>query len=108
MDMIVAADILKNKLSGHAKGISPRQVKQNDVGNAGTLFMQETRQEQEETYPLLSCPDIVRLLAGFLPRRDLDPDDMRWFRFATHRINFIMLGKQNQTMINLLRVCRII
>ena len=41
-----------------------------------TLFMQETRQEQQETYPLLSCPDIVRLLAGFLPRRDLDPDEL--------------------------------
>jgi SRSO17 transposase len=41
-----------------------------------TLFMQETRQEQQETYPLLSCPDIVKLLAGFLPRRDLDPDEL--------------------------------
>lgn len=40
------------------------------------LFMQETRQEQQETYPLLSCPDIVKLLAGFLPRRDLDPDEL--------------------------------
>ena len=27
-NLIVAADILKNKLAGHAKGISPRQVKQ--------------------------------------------------------------------------------
>jgi NADPH-dependent 2,4-dienoyl-CoA reductase/sulfur reductase-like enzyme/rhodanese-related sulfurtransferase len=27
-NLIVAADILKNKLSGHARGISPRQVKQ--------------------------------------------------------------------------------
>jgi hypothetical protein len=41
-----------------------------------TLFIQETRQEQEETYPLLSCPDIVRLLASFLPHRDLDPDEL--------------------------------
>jgi SRSO17 transposase len=40
------------------------------------LFMQETRQEQQKTYPLLSCPDIVTLLARFLPRRDLDPDEL--------------------------------
>ena len=40
------------------------------------LFMQETRQEQQETYPLLSCPDIVKLLSRFLPRRDLDPDEL--------------------------------
>ena len=40
------------------------------------LFMLETRLEQKEEYPLLSCPDIATLLATFLPRRDLDIDEI--------------------------------
>ncbi|MBU4261750.1 MAG: hypothetical protein KKC76_07710, partial [Proteobacteria bacterium] len=35
-----------------------------------TLFLLETRMEQKETHPLLSCPDIAKLRAHFLPRRD--------------------------------------
>ncbi len=35
-----------------------------------TLFLLETRTEQKETRPLLSCPDIAILVAHFLSRRD--------------------------------------
>jgi hypothetical protein len=31
---------------------------------------------QEEEYPLLSCSDITTLLARFLPRRDIHPDEV--------------------------------
>jgi SRSO17 transposase len=40
------------------------------------LFMLETRVEQKEDYPLLSCPDIAKLLSAFLPRRDADIDEV--------------------------------
>ena len=40
------------------------------------LFMLEIRLEQKEPYPLLSCPDIVTLLAHFLPRRDVNPEEV--------------------------------
>lgn len=40
------------------------------------LFMLETKLEQKETYPLLSCPDIATLLAHFLPRRDVNPQEV--------------------------------
>jgi hypothetical protein len=36
------------------------------------LFMLETRIEQKEDHPMLSCPDISILLTTFLPRRDID------------------------------------
>lgn len=39
------------------------------------LFMLETRMEQKESCPLLSCPDIATLLAHFLPRRDVNPEE---------------------------------
>ncbi|MFH1146402.1 MAG: hypothetical protein V1736_01690 [Pseudomonadota bacterium] len=39
------------------------------------LFMLETRLQQKEPYPLLSCPDIATLLAHFLPRRDVNPEE---------------------------------
>ena len=41
-----------------------------------TLFMLETRLEQKEQHPLLSCPDIATLLATFLPHRVLDVDEV--------------------------------
>lgn len=41
-----------------------------------TLFMLETRLAQKDSYPLLSCPDIVTLLAHFLPRRDITPEEV--------------------------------
>jgi SRSO17 transposase len=41
-----------------------------------TLFLLETRIEQKETHPLLSCPDIAKLLAHFLPRRDITPEEV--------------------------------
>lgn len=41
-----------------------------------TLFMLETRLAQKDTYPLLSCPDIATLLAHFLPRRDITPEEV--------------------------------
>lgn len=40
------------------------------------LFMLQERTLQQATYPLLSCADIECLLARFLPRRDLDPDEV--------------------------------
>jgi SRSO17 transposase len=40
------------------------------------LFMLETRIEQKEDHPLLSCPDISILLKTFLPRRDIDSDEV--------------------------------
>ena len=40
------------------------------------LFMLKERVEQAEDYPLLSCADIETLLARFLPRRDVDTDEV--------------------------------
>lgn len=40
------------------------------------LFLLETRREQKESHPLLSCPDIAVLLAHFLPRRDITPEEV--------------------------------
>jgi len=40
------------------------------------LFMLKERIMQEEDYPLLSCSDITTLLARFLPRRDIQPDEV--------------------------------
>ncbi|WP_419633276.1 hypothetical protein [Thiolapillus sp.] len=40
------------------------------------LFMLEERVEQQEDYPLLTCSDIETLLAHFLPRRDIDADEV--------------------------------
>lgn len=40
------------------------------------LFMLETRLEQKDNYPLLSCPDVATLLANFLPRRNADVDEV--------------------------------
>lgn len=41
-----------------------------------TLFMLQTRLEQKNPYPLLSCPDIATLLARFLPRRDANREEV--------------------------------
>jgi len=41
-----------------------------------TLFLLETRTEQKKSYPLLSCPDIAKLLVHFLPRRDITQDEV--------------------------------
>jgi SRSO17 transposase len=40
------------------------------------LFMLETRIEQKENHPLLSCPDIAKLLSTFLPRRDANIEEV--------------------------------
>lgn len=40
------------------------------------LFMLNERIFQKSEYPLLSCSDITTLLARFLPRRDLHPDEI--------------------------------
>jgi len=40
------------------------------------LFMLEERIRQQASYPLLSCADIVRLLAEFLPRQDRTKEDL--------------------------------
>jgi SRSO17 transposase len=49
------------------------------------LFMLETRTKQKESYPLLSCPDIVTLLAHFLPRRDVHPKEVLRQMEVRHR-----------------------
>ncbi len=40
------------------------------------LFMLETRLEHKEKLPLLSCPDIAKLLSTFLPRRDANIEEV--------------------------------
>ena len=40
------------------------------------LFMVEERKRHQEEVPLLSCNDIETLLRTFLPRRDIDPDEV--------------------------------
>jgi len=40
------------------------------------LFMAEERELHREEIPLLSCPDIENLLRTYLPRRDIDPDEI--------------------------------
>jgi SRSO17 transposase len=40
------------------------------------LFMAEERELHREEIPLLSCNDIETLLRAFLPRRDIDPDEI--------------------------------
>jgi len=49
------------------------------------LFMLETRLEQKEPYPLLSCPDIATLLAHFLPRRDVTEEEVLRQMEVRHR-----------------------
>ena len=50
-----------------------------------TLFMLETRLAHENEHPLLSCPDIVTLLAHFLPRRDITPEEVLRQMTVRHR-----------------------
>ncbi len=50
-----------------------------------TLFLLETRMEQKETHPLLSCPDIAKLLAHFLPRRDITHEEVFRQMSVRHR-----------------------
>ena len=40
------------------------------------LFMVEERERHQEEIPLLSCNDIETLLRAFLPRRDIDPNEV--------------------------------
>ena len=40
------------------------------------LFMLEERIRQQTNYPLLSCADIARLLAEFLPRQDRTKEEL--------------------------------
>jgi SRSO17 transposase len=49
------------------------------------LFMLETRLEQKENHPLLSCPDIATLLASFLPRRDANIEEVLRQMEVRHR-----------------------
>jgi len=47
-----------------------------DLVMMAMLFMLEERVEQQEDYPLLTCSDIETLPAHFLPRRDIDVDEV--------------------------------
>lgn len=49
------------------------------------LFMLETRKEQKEPYPLLSCPDIAGLLSFFLPHRKITPEEVIRQMTVRHR-----------------------
>ena len=49
------------------------------------LFMFKERVDQEEDCPLLSCADIETLLAHFLPRRDVDADEVILQMESRHR-----------------------
>ena len=49
------------------------------------LFLLETRTEQKDSYPLLSCPDIAALLVHFLPRRDTTQEEVFRQMSVRHR-----------------------
>lgn len=49
------------------------------------LFMLETRLDQKEQHSLLSCPDIATLLAHFLPRKDVAPEEVLRQMEVRHR-----------------------
>lgn len=49
------------------------------------LFMVEERERHQEDVPLLSCNDIETLLRTFLPRRDVDPDEVMRQMEERHR-----------------------
>ena len=40
------------------------------------LFLPKTGREQKESHSLFSCADIASLLAHFLPRRDITPEEV--------------------------------
>ena len=40
------------------------------------LFLPKTGREQKESHSLFSCADIALLLAHFLPRRDITPEEV--------------------------------
>ena len=70
------------------------------------LFMLETRLEQKEEYPLLSCPDIATLLATFLPRRDLDIDEVFRQMEVRHRQRQASIDSAYARQLNKLAVLR--
>jgi SRSO17 transposase len=71
------------------------------------LFMLETRLEQKEQYPLLSCPDIATLLATFLPRRDIDADEVFRQMEVRHRQRQTSIDFAYTKQLNTLAVQRI-
>ena len=50
------------------------------------LFMLQERLEQKKEYPMLSCADIEKLLARFLPQQDLDESEVIRQVEAMHRL----------------------
>ncbi|RLJ20033.1 hypothetical protein DJ031_06935 [bacterium endosymbiont of Escarpia laminata] len=49
------------------------------------LFMLEERILQKDEHPLLSCSDIESLLRAFLPRRDVEHDEILRQMMKRHR-----------------------
>jgi len=49
------------------------------------LFMLEERILQQDNHPLLSCSDIESLLRAFLPRRDIEQDEIIQQMTKRHR-----------------------
>jgi len=70
------------------------------------LFMLETRLEQKDQYPLLSCPDVTTLLATFLPRRDLDVNEVFRQMDVRHRQRQASIDSANTRQLNKLAVPR--
>ena len=49
------------------------------------LFMLEQREKHQDDYPLLSCNDIEQLLRAFLPRRDIEHEEVLRQMHERHR-----------------------
>jgi hypothetical protein len=62
------------------------------------LFLLRERLENAEAYPLLSCQDIVSMLAFYLPKRDVTEKEMFRQLTARHRKRQgeIDMGKRKQ------------
>ncbi len=59
-NLIVAADIMKNKLSGHARGISPRQVRQM-MDNGDDFILLDVRSPAEQAMMRITGAKLVPL-----------------------------------------------
>ena len=68
------------------------------------LFMLEERILQKDTLPLLSCSDIESLLRSFLPRRDVQQDEVLRQMEKRHRKRQAAIDSQYQKQTQAQRV----
>ena len=68
------------------------------------LFMLEERILQKDTLPLLSCSDIESLLRSFLPRRDVQQDEVLRQMEKRHRKRQAAIDSQYQKQTQVQRV----